>query len=816
MNYSKTIDIIFEKALDLAIENRDNYFTPEHILYILVSENRSYINYILEQEKVNKNWIIGNLKIYLNKYIEKSVDEDDFIAFEMTETEALVNIKQILKNIKQHNSDISTMDELDILKAILEQEESYAYQLLNSFISKEKLLKNLTLLKKLKSLIIETYLQNNSEIDETEEQEINETIEKHSLLRTLLEKLENNRLSDEERMAILSNKLSKNSSQKRTIDEFFGEELEENQDEFNEYNNDEYIEEENNSLDFLIDMLKESHKYDEVIGREREIERVTQILSRRKKNNPILVGEAGVGKSAIVEGLAQMIKEKRVAPHLQNRALFRVDIGSLLAGTQYRGDVEDKIKAMFEKLKEYKNPIIFIDEIHMIIGAGATNSSAVDIANLLKPILSTGEISFIGATTYKEYKSLIEKDKAILRRFQKVDILEPSIKDSIKILEGLKDRYEQFHKVTYSKEAIKSAVELSKKYLREKHLPDSALDVIDEIGAKFKIENRKNIKKRDIEEIISKIANIPPESAKSNEIEKIRDLEEKLKSKIFHQDKAIKEVVKVIKRRKAGLSREEKPIGNFLFVGPTGVGKTEIAKQLSKEMGIEFIRFDMSEYQEKHSVAKLIGSPPGYVGFEQGGLLTEEIRKKPYAVLLLDEIEKAHPDIVQILLQVMDNATLKDNEGRVADFRNVILIMTSNLGVGEGSSIGFNKDKSDFKEEAIERFFAPEFLNRVDAVIKFNSLNRNSLFKVLDKFLEELTIKLTKKKITLSITQKAKEELIKRGYNSKMGARPMARVIENEIVEPLTDEILFGTLSKGGKVEIDFDSEFKFITKGSK
>jgi len=567
---------------------------------------------------------------------------------------------------------------------------------------------------------------------------------------------------------------------------------------------------ENEIEKYATEMVSEALKYDNVIGRDKEINRVMQILSRRKKNNPILVGEAGVGKSAIVEGLAKKIATGDVPENLADKKIFSLDIGSLIAGTKYRGEFEKRMKTVLKELKKYDEPILFIDEIHMIVGAGASGSGTVDVANLLKPALARGEIRCIGATTYEEYKQTFEKDKALNRRFQKVDINEPSISDTVKILKGLKNKYEEFHNVKYSNEALQTAAELSKKYLREKYLPDSAIDIIDEVGAKFKLKNKSRITKTDIEDTIAQMANIPKESAKTDEIEKLRTLEYNLKKKVFNQDNAIKEIVKVIKRKKAGLSREDKPIGSFLFVGPTGVGKTEIAKQLASIMGIHFERFDMSEYQESHSVAKLIGSPPGYVGYEKGGLLTETIRKHPYSVLLLDEIEKAHPDIVQILLQVMDNATLTDNDGRKADFRNVILIMTSNLGVGEGSDIGFGIQKDDFKEAAIERFFAPEFINRLDAIIRFKPLNKESLFMVVDKFLEEIIQKLNKKNIKLTLSKKAKEELIKKGYNPKMGARPMARIIETEIIEPLSDEILFGKLSRGGEVKVDFNKGFKF------
>ena len=563
---------------------------------------------------------------------------------------------------------------------------------------------------------------------------------------------------------------------------------------------------------FTTELTKEAEKFDDVIGREKEIDRVIQVLARRKKNNPVLVGEPGVGKTAVVEGLAKKISKGEVPEVLKNKKIYALDMGSLIAGTKYRGEFEKRLKKILQELKKEKEPILFIDEIHMIVGAGAAGDSKMDVANLLKPALAKGEIRCIGATTYEEYKNYFEKDKALHRRFQKIDIKEPSIEDTIKILEGLKPKYEEFHGVRYSKEAIKSAAILAKKYLREKFLPDSAIDLIDEAGAKFKIRGKKLITKSDIEGIVANIANIPKESASQNEVEKLRNLEENLKAKVFGQEKAIKELVKVIKRKKAGLTREDKPIGSFLFVGPTGVGKTEIAKQLASILGINFLRFDMSEYQEKHSVAKLIGSPPGYVGYEKGGLLTEAIRKQPHTVLLLDEIEKAHPDIVQILLQVMDNATLTDNDGRKADFRNVVLIMTSNLGVGEGQNLGFMQEFSEFKEEAIHRFFAPEFLNRLDAIVRFKPLSKESVLMVVDKFIDELQERLNNKKVKISLTKRAKEALAKKGYTPSLGARPLARIIEENIVEPLSDEILFGELKSGGEVKIDYVKD-KFTLK---
>ncbi len=569
--------------------------------------------------------------------------------------------------------------------------------------------------------------------------------------------------------------------------------------------------------EFTTELTKEALSFDDVIGREKEIDRVIQILARRKKNNPVLIGEAGVGKTAIVEGLAKKIATKKVPQILKDKKIYSLDMGSLIAGTKYRGEFEKRIKNVLKELKKENEPILFIDEIHMIVGAGAAGDSKMDVANILKPALAKGEIRCIGATTYEEYKNHFEKDRALNRRFQKIDIKEPGIEDTIKILKGLKPKYEEFHKVRYSEEAIKNAVILAKKYLREKFLPDSAIDLIDEAGAKYKIRGKKLITKSDIEGIVAHIANIPKENATGNEIEKLRNLEENLNKKVFGQEKAIKELVKVIKRKKAGLTREDKPIGSFLFVGPTGVGKTEIAKQLASIFGINFLRFDMSEYQEKHSVAKLIGSPPGYVGYEKGGILTEAIRKQPHTVLLLDEIEKAHPDIVQVLLQVMDNATLTDNDGRKADFRNVVLIMTSNLGVGEGNTPGFMQEMSEFKEEAIHRFFAPEFLNRLDAVVRFKPLSKESVLMVVDKFIDELQERLNNKKVKISLTKRAKEALAKKGYSPSFGARPLARIIEENIVEPLSDEILFGELKNGGDVKIDYvKGEFNLKKKNDK
>ncbi|GAB6044967.1 ATP-dependent Clp protease ATP-binding subunit ClpA [Caminibacter profundus] len=720
MQITETLRKILNEIVMEAKRRKNEYITVDHAFYVLLKDKN--IRAILEDVGVDIDYIRRGLDYYLDTYIEK-------VPVETTPTETL-NFHRATERMFKHISGINKpyADEIDFFVALLEDETSYATQLLREFgIEKVEIVEYVTEIK---------------DLEETKK--INK---KESILN-----------------------------------------------------------------EFTIELTSIAKYFDDVIGREKEIDRVMQILARRKKNNPILVGEPGVGKTAVVEGLAKKIALKEVPEILKGKKIYSLDMGSLVAGTKYRGEFEKRMKAILEELKKENEPILFIDEIHMIVGAGAAGDSKMDVANLLKPALARGEIRCIGATTYEEYKNHFEKDRALNRRFQKIDIKEPSIEDTIKILEGLKSRYEEFHNVRYSREAIKSAAILAKKYLREKFLPDSAIDLIDEAGAKYKLRGKKLITKSDIESIVASIANIPKESATQNEIEKLKNLETNLKSKVFGQDEAIKELVKVIKRKKAGLTREDKPIGSFLFVGPTGVGKTEIAKQLALLLGVNFLRFDMSEYQEKHSVAKLIGSPPGYVGYEKGGLLTEAIRKNPHTVLLLDEIEKAHPDIVQILLQVMDNATLTDNDGRKADFRNVILIMTSNLGVGEGNAPGFMQEFSEFKEEAIHRFFAPEFLNRLDAIVRFKPLSKDSILLVVDKFINELQDKLANKKVKIKLTKRAKEALAKKGYSVTLGARPLARVIEENIVEPLSEEILFGDLKSGGKVKIDYVRD-KFILK---
>ena len=569
----------------------------------------------------------------------------------------------------------------------------------------------------------------------------------------------------------------------------------------------------------LVEVAKKN-EIDPVIGRDNEIARVIEILARRKKNNPLLVGEPGVGKTAIAEGLALKIAQKQVPASLEDSKIFSLDMGSMLAGTKYRGDFEKKLKSLLNEISKIPNAILFIDEIHTIVGAGSVGGSAMDASNILKPLLANGKLRCIGATTFAEYRNDFAKDKALSRRFAKVDVNEPSIEDSITILEGLKSKYEEFHGVKYSKSAIISAVELSKKYITDRFLPDCAIDVIDEVGAFKKIELSKNLKtkndinitvgSKDVEEIIAKMAHIPVRSATKSDLSLLKNLEKNMQKRVFGQDKAITSIIQAIKINKAGLGLDKKPIGSFLFTGPTGVGKTEVAKELALQMGIHFERFDMSEYMEAHAVSRLIGAPAGYIGFEQGGLLTESIRKHPHTVLLLDEIEKAHPDLMSILLQVMDNAELTDNSGNKADFQNVILIMTSNLGVSEANVMGFAKNEKLNESKAINKFFAPEFRNRLDAVVSFDSLSLEVVSKVAGKFIEDLEKQLENKKIKIEISRKAKDELAKLGYDKAMGARPLNRVISQKVKNPLTDEILFGKLKKGGVVKIDFKEDFVF------
>jgi ATP-dependent Clp protease ATP-binding subunit ClpA len=555
-------------------------------------------------------------------------------------------------------------------------------------------------------------------------------------------------------------------------------------------------------------------KIDPLIGRGQELERVIQTLCRRRKNNPLLVGEAGVGKTAIAEGLASRIVEQDIPEVLANATVYSLDMGALLAGTKYRGDFEQRLKAVMKQLAEKPDAILFIDEIHTLIGAGAASGGTLDASNLLKPALSNGTLKCIGATTYQEYRGIFEKDHALSRRFQKIDVLEPSVAETIEILKGLKSKFEEHHSVKYSVSALTVAAELSAKYINDRHLPDKAIDVIDEAGAAQRIlpknKQKKVIGNKEIEDIIAKIARIPPKNISSDDRNALKTLERDLKAVVFGQDKAIETLSSAVKMARSGLGQNNKPIGSFLFSGPTGVGKTEVAKQLAYIMGIELIRFDMSEYMERHAVSRLIGAPPGYVGFDQGGLLTEAITKQPYCVLLLDEIEKAHPDIFNILLQVMDHGTLTDNNGRKADFRNVTIIMTTNAGAENMSkaSIGFTNAKDVTDEAAdLKRFFSPEFRNRLDATVSFGALSHEIIIRVVDKFLMQLEDQLHEKKVDVTFSDALKTYLGKKGFDPLMGARPMARLIQDTIRKALADELLFGRLSNGGSVHVDIDSQ---------
>ncbi|MEH3086439.1 MAG: ATP-dependent Clp protease ATP-binding subunit ClpA [Xylophilus ampelinus] len=559
-----------------------------------------------------------------------------------------------------------------------------------------------------------------------------------------------------------------------------------------------------------LNQLAKDGKIDPLIGREYEVERVIQILCRRRKNNPLLVGEAGVGKTAIAEGLAWRITQNDVPEILANSNVYSLDMGALLAGTKYRGDFEQRLKGVLKALKDKPEAVLFIDEIHTLIGAGAASGGTLDASNLLKPALSSGQLKCIGATTFQEYRGIFEKDAALSRRFQKVDVVEPSVEQTVDILKGLKSRFEEHHNVKYAVAALQAAAELSAKYINDRHLPDKAIDVIDEAGAAQRIlspsKRKKTITKNEIEEIVAKIARIPPASVSNDDRDKLRNVERDLKSVVFGQDKALEVLASAVKMARSGLGKGDKPIGSFLFSGPTGVGKTEAAKQLAYIMGIELIRFDMSEYMERHAVSRLIGAPPGYVGFDQGGLLTEAITKKPHAVLLLDEIEKAHPDIFNVLLQVMDHGTLTDNNGRKADFRNVIIVMTTNAGAEtmNKATIGFTNPRQAGDEMAdIKRLFTPEFRNRLDAIVNFKALDEQVILRVVDKFLLQLETQLAEKKVEVTFTDGLRKYLGKKGFDPLMGARPMQRLIQDLIRRALADELLFGRLVDGGRLTVD-------------
>ncbi len=565
-----------------------------------------------------------------------------------------------------------------------------------------------------------------------------------------------------------------------------------------------------------LNQLARDGKIDPLIGREHEVERVIQILCRRRKNNPLLVGEAGVGKTAIAEGLAWRITQAEVPEVLADATVYALDMGALLAGTKYRGDFEQRLKGVLKQLKDQPHAILFIDEIHTLIGAGAASGGTLDASNLLKPALSTGTMKCIGATTFTEYRGIFEKDAALSRRFQKIDVVEPSIEQTVEILKGLKSRFEEHHGVKYAIGALQAAAELSAKFINDRHLPDKAIDVIDEAGAAQRIlpkgKQKKTITRGEVEEIVAKIARIPPASVSSDDRSKLKSLDRDLNSVVFGQEPAIEALSSAIKMARSGLGKPDRPIGSFLFSGPTGVGKTEVARQLAFILGIELIRFDMSEYMERHAVSRLIGAPPGYVGFDQGGLLTEAISKKPHAVLLLDEIEKAHPDVFNVLLQVMDHGTLTDNNGRKADFRNVIIIMTTNAGAEtmNKATIGFTNSREQGDEMVdIKRLFTPEFRNRLDAIVSFKALDEDIILRVVDKFLLQLESQLVEKKVEVTFTDALRKHLAKKGFDPLMGARPMQRLIQDTIRRALADELLFGRLVEGGRLSVDIDADGK-------
>jgi len=568
---------------------------------------------------------------------------------------------------------------------------------------------------------------------------------------------------------------------------------------------------------YAVDLVDKARKgkIDPLVGREREIRRVVQVLARRRKNNPIFVGDPGVGKTALAEGLALRIADGNVPEPFKNVRIFALDMGALLAGTKFRGDFEARLKGVIKEIKKIPEAILFIDEIHTIVGAGATSSGTMDASNILKPVLGAGELRCIGSTTFEEYKNHFEKDRALSRRFQKIDLPEPSIEESVEILSGLRSHYEKFHGVNYRPSALRAAVELSARHINDRFLPDKAIDVMDEAGAVFRISRsrKKSITRLDVEKVVARMAGIPSQNISSTDKDQLKNLANRIQSVIYGQDEAVNSLVRAIKRSRAGLGDLRKPSGCFLMVGPTGVGKTELSRQLAKAMGVEFVRFDMSEYMEKHAVARLIGAPPGYVGFEQGGLLTDAVRKNPYCVLLLDEIEKAHEDMFNILLQVMDHATLTDNNGRKADFRHVIVLMTSNVGTREMSTspIGFGSttvaDVSAKGLMAAEKLFSPEFRNRLDAIVQFHSLTPEVMEKVVDKYIEELNDRSLARKVRLELTPRARKWFAEKGYDPAYGARPLARIIEKEIGDVLTDEILFGKLVKGGVVSVGYSKK---------
>jgi ATP-dependent Clp protease ATP-binding subunit ClpA len=754
MKITNEVNLILLKAYQEAKEKNSEYITPEHLLYAATFDEN--VEYAIKECGGSLENLRYNLATYMKTYISKIGQGEPQESIEFQRVILAAN-----EQIKYSGKDAIDVDH--ILSAIFNLEDSYARY----------------------------YLEQ-------------EGVTRRDLLYCLCHSME------EEGQNSYEDEMKEN----------FGEDTDdvikqENQEKLDKKKEDAFLNK------FTIDLTKKvkEEKNDPLIGREDILERSIQILCRRIKNNPIHVGESGVGKTAITLGLAKLISEDKVPEKLKGSSMFSLDIGSVIAGTKYRGDFEERIKRILDLISKQDKPIVYIDEIHSIVGAGALNGGALDASNLLKPYLSEGKIRFIGATTYDEYKKFFEKDKALSRRFQRVDVKEPSIKEAIQILNGLKGNYEEYHNVSYTDEAISDAVTLSDKYINDRYLPDKAVDIIDEAGAYVRMRNEDLgeqiiVDRKIIEEIISKICSIPKQTVESSEISSLKYLEKDLKKNIFFQDKAIEEVVRCIKMSRSGLNEENKPVASMLFVGPTGVGKTEIARCLSKTLGIELIRFDMSEYSEKHAASKLIGSPPGYVGYEEGGLLTDAVKKTPHCVLLLDEIEKAHPDILSVLLQVMDYATLTDNKGRKADFRNAIIIMTSNAGarnIGK-KLIGFGdrEVKGEAIMEEVKKFFTPEFRNRLDKIIVFNSMTDDMAANIAKKQLNDFKTKLSSKNIKIEFSEKSIDYVAKKGTSEEFGAREIARVVASNIKPLLVDEILFGKLSSGGECIIDFiDGKFK-------
>lgn len=759
MKITNEVNNILLKAYEEAKERNSEYITPEHLLYAATfNEN---VEHAIKECGGSIENLRYNLKTYIKTYVNTTKNGEPQESIEFQRVILTAN-----EQIKYSGKEAIGVDH--ILSSMFNLEDSYAlYYLQQEGINRRDLLY---------LLCHEADTSNEEEISEYDE-ETHEDLEE--------EEIQSEPIDSEEK------------TKKKKEDAFLHK--------------------------FTVNLIEKAKEEncDPLIGREDILERSIQILCRRIKNNPIHVGESGVGKTAITLGLAKLISEGKVPEKLKGSSMFSLDIGSVIAGTKYRGDFEERIKRILDLIGKEHKPIVYIDEIHNIVGAGSLNGGALDASNLLKPYLTDGKIKFIGATTFEEYKKFFEKDKALTRRFQTIDVKEPSISEAIKILNGLKRNYEEYHNVSYTDEAIVDAVKLSDKYINDKYLPDKAVDIIDEAGAYARMHNENLeekiiIDEKIIEEIISKVCSIPKQTVESSEISSLKHLEADLKENIFHQDKAIEEIVRCIKMSRSGLNEEDKPVASMLFVGPTGVGKTEIARCLAKKMGIELIRFDMSEYAEKHAASKLIGSPPGYVGYEEGGLLTDSIRKKPHCVLLLDEIEKAHQDILSVLLQVMDYATLTDNKGRKADFRNAIIIMTSNAGARNIGKrlIGFGdrEVKGEAIMEEVKKFFSPEFRNRLDKIVTFNSMNDSMALDIARKQLNDFKNKLVAKKIKINFSDECISHVAKIGTSEEFGAREIARIISSKIKPLLVDEILFGQLSDGGKCSIKLeDGEFKLV-----